>query len=134
MAAANAWAHGYLSISKYLSWMFYVSNPPNNSFRHPQWYCIQAQKEFNSVTISFSLVGHLLCILFSTEETNFRADSPASVGVGVRVPIRVWFGSIRVSGFRDQRFQPHSGISKCSGSIQIFVGLVRVRITHLNDF
>ena len=34
------------------------------------------------------------------------------VGVSVRVPIRVRFGSIRVSGFPGQRFQPHSDICK----------------------
>ena len=32
--------------------------------------------------------------------------------VGVRVPIRVRFGSIRVLGFRGQRFQLHSDIFK----------------------
>ena len=34
------------------------------------------------------------------------------IRVGIRVPIRIRFGSIRVSDFRVQRFQPHSGISK----------------------
>ena len=34
------------------------------------------------------------------------------VGVDVRVLIRVRFGSIRVLGFRGQRFQPHTDISK----------------------
>ena len=36
----------------------------------------------------------------------------STLGVGVRVPIWVRFGSIRVLGFRDQRFQSHSDISK----------------------
>ena len=51
-------------------------------------------------------------------------------GVGVRIPIRVWFGSIRVSGFRCQRFQSHLDISK----FQFGFGPDRIRITHLNDF
>ena len=32
--------------------------------------------------------------------------------MGVWVSIRIRFGSIPVSGFRGQRFQPHSGTSK----------------------
>ena len=32
--------------------------------------------------------------------------------MNARVPIRIRFGSIRVLGFRGQRFQPHSDISK----------------------
>ena len=57
------------------------------------------------------------------------------LGVGIRVSIRVRFGSIQVSRFQDQRFQPH-GVFLNFGSdlLRIFAGSVWIRIIHLNDF
>ena len=54
------------------------------------------------------------------------------MGMDVRVPIRVWFDSIQVSGFRNLKCQPHSGfIDVGKGLVQIFADSVQVRIIHL---
>lgn len=62
-------------------------------------------------------------------------SSYMEIRVGVQLPNQVRLGSIWVLGFRDKRFQSHSGIYKILfGLVLIFTGSVRVRKTHLNYF
>ena len=66
-----------------------------------------------------SFVGPLYLLIYycpikipRLQQLVFSKVTSFFLGVGIRVSIRVRFGSIGVLDFRGQRFQPHSDISK----------------------